>query len=63
MRERPCPMGRCDGMIMIWIRTVVCVVRVNLSREVLAMLVHCVDSGSERGCDLFVQHFVKNTNC
>jgi hypothetical protein len=35
-------MGSANGMIMIWIRTFVRVVRVSMSREVLAMLVHGV---------------------
>ncbi len=35
-------MGSCEGMIMIWQSTVVRVERVSLSREVLAMVVHCV---------------------
>lgn len=48
MRERPCPLGRCAGMIMIWMSTVV---RVSLSREVLALLVHRV-----------VQRLVKSSN-
>ena len=35
-------MGSCDGMIMIWLSTVVRIGRMSLSREVLAMVVHRV---------------------
>ncbi len=54
MGERPYPMCRCDGMIIIWIRTVVRVVRVSLSREVRHVLVLHVVSSAERGGDLFI---------
>ena len=33
MAEGPYPIGRCNGMIIIWIRTIVRIVRANLSRE------------------------------
>ena len=58
MRERPCPLGGCAGMIMSWMSTVV---RVSLSREVLALLVHRVCSvvSNAVAIYLFVQHCVK----
>ena len=39
MRKRPCPLGTCVGLIMIWMSTVV---RMGLSRGALTMLVHRV---------------------
>ncbi len=42
MAEGPYPIGRCNGQIVIWIRTIVRIERANLSREMRHVFVlHC----------------------
>ncbi len=53
MAEGPYPIGRCNGMIIIWIRTIVRIVRANC-RERDVMCLFSILSNAARGGELFM---------